>query len=111
MVGCVLGIICFTPRLMADCHSERYRDLLQASTSILSMSSRSQRVVSALDGLRDASIASNTTSVQPIPHPPRKGGKDGMKQASNEYDSCNDFHSSQMDNWTFYNLFLHTLSC
>ena len=37
--------------------------------------------MSALDELREASMASIIPSVQSIPHLPRKGEKDGMDQA------------------------------
>ncbi|KAF8326349.1 uncharacterized protein EI90DRAFT_3229915 [Cantharellus anzutake] len=55
---------------------ERYRDLLQASTSILTMRDSSNRVVSALDSLEEASADSETSAFQSIPHHPRKGERD-----------------------------------
>ncbi|KAF8323197.1 hypothetical protein DL93DRAFT_2223145 [Clavulina sp. PMI_390] len=46
---------------------ERYRDLLQASTSIISIASVSKTVTSTLEELEQASTAESGSSVQPIP--------------------------------------------
>lgn len=59
-------------------NSERYRDLLQASTSIISISTGAKRVTAALGEVREVCVTPENLSVQAFPHQNlRKYGKDG----------------------------------